>query len=111
MARPKVRPGLYIHKTRPRPIFFSQKLVNKIRPSISARAGKVNKIRPYLFIHIFNLNLNDEYCNEFYLIYNYYYLLEQKFIISLLCKIVIFGQYKKKLINYFYFFLFILKLE
>ncbi len=91
MARSKVRPGLYIHKTRPQPIFFFSKKVNKIRPSISARAGKVNKIRPYLFIHIFNLN--DEYCNEFYLIYNYYYLLEQKFIISLY-KIVISGQYK-----------------
>jgi len=63
MARPKVRPGLYIHKTRPRPIFFLSKKVNKKRPSISARAGKVNKIRPYIF------NLNDEYCNEFYLIY------------------------------------------
>ncbi len=84
----KTWPGLYIHKTRPRPIFFSLK--------------KVNKIRPYIFIHIFNLN--DEYCNEFNL-YNYYYLLEQKFIRSLLYRIVISCQYKNYiLVNYFYFF-------
>jgi len=54
----KTQPGLYIHKNRLRPFFLSKK-VNKIRPSISAR--------PYIFIHIFNLN--DEYCNEFYLIF------------------------------------------
>ena len=73
MARPKVRPGrrpgLYIHKTRPRPIFFSSKKVNKIRPSISARAGKVNKPRPYIFIHIFLQRI-------LFNLYNYYYLLE-----------------------------------
>jgi len=33
MAVYKTWPGLYIHKTRPRPIFFCQKLVNKIRPT------------------------------------------------------------------------------
>jgi len=50
-----------------RPIFFLSKKINKIGSSISARAGKVNKIRPYIFFHIFNLN--DEYCNQFYFIY------------------------------------------